>query len=79
MRHKTYQKLKVELYRQRLAIKDLARPLGLSMATVYARFKGTQPWKLNEMYYIMKLLRLPDKELNSYFPRDPHEDISDAS
>ncbi len=79
MTRKSYQKLRTALYLNRIVIKDLAKPLNLSISTVYAKFKGSSPWKLDEMYYIMKLLKLPDEELNSYFPRDPYEDIRDAS
>lgn len=48
--------------------KYLARKLLLSPKCVSQRMTGKCPWRMDEAYAIMDLLRLPYNQLADYFP-----------
>ena len=47
---------------------DVARRLGLPRAAVSHRFCGRTPWRLDEMYDMLKLMDAKPEELHRYFP-----------
>lgn len=40
-------------------LKDLCRPLGLSPAAVYAKKRGNNPWKIEELCDLCTVYRVP--------------------
>lgn len=47
---------------------ELAAQLGLTPASLSHRMTGRVPWRVNEMYQVLKLIRAPESELSLYFP-----------
>jgi len=42
--------------------------VGISRATLSLRLNGHRPWQLDEMYAVMKVLRIPHSQMHVYFP-----------
>ena len=49
----------------------LAKKLGLSSpASISQRMSGQTPWRVNEMYAVLDLCKIPHDQLHIYFPKD---------
>lgn len=67
MKHK---KLRGRMMEMGVDAQWLGRKIGLSPSSFSHRMTGRSPWKSDEMYKILDLLRLPETDLAMYFPRN---------
>lgn len=70
MSERRFQKLRRALKESDIDESYLARRLLLSESTVSFRMTAKYPWKIDECYQIMDMLKLPHSELSEYFPKD---------
>ena len=63
-----YVKLKEEMRKQEISQTYLAELLRVSRPYIASRFKGEMPWNSDEMYTILKVLRIPPEQMSIYFP-----------
>ena len=67
----SYSKLKGLLRERCIDAEYLARKIGLSTAaSVYYRLSGKTPWRVNEMYAVLDMCKIPHDQLHIYFPKD---------
>lgn len=72
MVRKKYRRLRGAMIAAGVEQADLADILHLSPTSISNRFRGQQPWRLNEMYAVLAQLGIgkPETVLGYYFPPD---------
>ena len=65
-----YAKLRGLLAEKEITVEDLAAELDLSPASVSKRLMGKESWRVHEMWWIMRLLGVPQTKLHLIFPPD---------
>lgn len=69
---KRYRRLRGAMVAAGVSQDDLADILHMSPTSISNRFRGQQPWRLNEMYTTLAYLDIeaPANVLGTYFPPD---------
>lgn len=65
-----YKQLHKALRARRITQLQISDELGICPMAVSHRFTGRTPWRLNEMYAVIDLIREPYDKLHEYFPKD---------
>jgi len=61
--------IRAKLVEYDMTAAELATRIGIHEATMSARMTGREQWRLDEMYAVMDLLRIPHDKLPEYFPK----------
>lgn len=51
-----------------IKVNDLAAALDLSPTVMSKKLNGRTPWRLDECYKVLDLLKVPREKMNNYFP-----------
>lgn len=73
-RRKTYTRLIRMLQANGYDQPAVAEQLGLGVSSVSRRYRGKDPWHLDEMYKLMDLLNEPYENLHKLFPKNGIEE-----
>ena len=63
-----YEYLRRQMRAQDMNETMLARRMNVCMQTISDRLRNKTPWKLEEMWKVMKILNLPPEDLHKCFP-----------
>lgn len=67
MARRKFAKLKALLYEKELIQADLAREVGRSGTYITVRMNGKEPWSLDDVQVIGKMLEIPREQWLDYF------------
>ena len=67
---KPFAKLRYAMEEADIERADIARLIGREAAYVNQRFRGEYPWKLDEIYAILDLLKVSPSLMAEYFPKE---------
>lgn len=65
-----YRKLRGKLKEIDADQKYIAKKLNVSSVCISQKMTGKHQWKLDEMYFLMDLIREPYEKLHEYFPKN---------
>ena len=64
----SYDFLAGRLRQLKMQQRDLARALAMSETSLSHRMTGQVPWRVDEMYYVLRIIGAAPAELPLYFP-----------
>lgn len=64
----SYDYLAGRLRQLKLQQRDLARALAMSETSLSHRMTGQVPWRVDEMYSVLRIIKASPDELPRYFP-----------
>lgn len=64
----SYDFLAGRLRQLKMQQRDLARALAMSEASLSHRMTGQVPWRVDEMYSVLRIIKASPDELPLYFP-----------